>query len=156
MHDFIGKGCLCTFFLLLIASCTPSCRQWQLETACAACPNTPIAKLYLPPEASYCGLEIEFARCGSDVRMYINVFSVPFPCEVSSVEIKVSIDDVSFTSDVEVLEGGQRLLVPIDTTNQIIEALANCQTVSIRAGRYSSTLLSCNFADLFKQAFVSE
>lgn len=153
MHKFFGKGWIFPLFLLFVASCAPICRQWQIETADVVCPNYPIAKLYLPPQDSPNSLEVEFARYGSDVRMYLNVFSVPFPYdafEPSSVEISVIIDDEAFTSQAECLKGGQRLLVAPETANQVIDALVNCQTVSIKAGRYSTTLIDYNFADLFE------
>lgn len=116
------------------------------------CPSYRLGKLYLPPQNSYTGLELELTRCNNDVRMYINVFSIPFtwnPCAPTTIELMVDIDGDCYSYQADCLQGGQRLLVPSEAANRIIDALVACKSVRIQAGRYSSEILCANFASLF-------
>lgn len=146
------KGIYALFLLILFSSCSPSCRNWLQEDATAAYPCYPMGKLYLPPQSQYCGIELEFVRGSDGLRTYINVFSVPIPedaCNPGKAVLCILVDEEPHPVFVDILEGGQRCLLPPEAASIILTALSQGCSVQLKISRYSETLISDNFIPLY-------
>ena len=109
-------------------------------------------RIYLCPSNEYSGLEVEFMRTFSGVRMYINVFGLEIPPngdDLSTSQVYVSFKDYSYTFTAQRFTGGQRLLVPEETMEEIIECLTRGQPVFLRVGRYEGDIYPEQFSEIF-------
>jgi hypothetical protein len=146
------QGCLCILALFLF-NCAGNCRKWFLEEEITACPQYNSGKLYLPAEEICRGLELEIVRSASGMRMYLNTFSLPFSPDNSNPNlspffITIACDEPALFLG-ELLEGGQRVLLPIEVSQQIVSALLDNQSVVIKAGRYQTEIVPTSFAKLY-------
>lgn len=148
----VKKGALVALFLSLFLSCTKPCQQWEFEKINACFPCGEIGRIYYLESDSFCLLEPELVadRCGQ--RLYLNVYTLEFPFEEDDpgkAEIVMTIDDQSYRFMTDRFSGGQRLLIPPDATELMIQSLLACQNVRIEIGRYSANLTSNNFYPSF-------
>lgn len=144
----------CALSLVCLSSCSSPVRHWEIEQTltCNPCYNS--GKVYFPPCDEIFGLELELARGPTDYRMYLNIFSRQFPSEdEEGNKTKVSVTIAEQPTDflANRFQGGQRLLLPDEAVDQIINALIDNQTVTIAVGRYSSEIVSENFIAVFDE-----
>lgn len=93
-------------------------------------------------------------RTGEDWRGVLTVQSLPLiACDSTerTISISLTIEDEETTIEGTVFEGGQEVLLSPDDSMRIIEALLNQNCVSIKMGRYCSTLAF----EGFQQAYTT-
>jgi hypothetical protein len=147
-----------SFFFTVLTSCSPPCYQWEIQKASSCDPSYKLAKMWMVPENNYNNLELEIDRSGSDIRMYINVYSLPVSSnsdEPFSVELSVAMDDEVRIAYGELLRGGQRILLEPEITGKIISALQISQRVTISVGRYRSEITTTNFNKCFSELYCN-
>lgn len=148
----IWKKALLSAFFLLVTSCSQPCQQWQIQETITRCPYYSSGKIFLSPNEEFGTLELEIDRGSSGLKMYVNAFILEIPSlpdDCSKAELIVSIENQSFTVITDRFEGGQRLLVPSEAANIIINALLECKTICLHAGRFQSTIISTGFPQVY-------
>lgn len=99
-------------------------------------------------------MELEIDRSSSGVRMYINlsVFqaspTADNPC-IAKAELVVCEEPLVFYP--YLLEGGQRLLIPSDVTEKIIEHLCDECSLTLRLGRQEMTVIPDGFQQSYQR-----
>jgi hypothetical protein len=149
--NLISKG---AFFalLLFLFSCRVPCQRWQIEkvSASSRCFNS--GRLYLTPQDDFSGLELEITRGESGVRMYINVFSIEIKPETltqNTAFVEVKRNDEKQVFQAFLYQGGQRLLLPSQARDYIIDALYCNETIIITTDRYQSEITPNNFSEAY-------
>lgn len=145
----IGKGFLLLLSLIFfLSACAPDCRRWEIDVTDETC-----LPLYNSGRMSLAtgpcdNLELELDRGSSGLRMYINVFAMALPHsqeDDQKTNVNVEILDETWTVLAERLQGGQRLLLPPEIADIIVDALLSNQLVNISVGRYHAEILSAGF-----------
>lgn len=135
-----------------LSSCATPARQWELEKTRSCSPCFQSAKLFLPVDDNFCGMEIELTQGHCGLRMYVNVFTLEFPYTQENdakTALVITVDEVSQTIYADRFQGGQRLLLPPDASEYIILSLLANKKVDIRAGRFHSIVIPYKFESLF-------
>lgn len=148
------KGASMALFLLLVYACNTCCQDWNYQCCKACSPCQSSGRIYLCASNHFNGLEVELVLTVSDLRMYINVFGLEIPadCHDHSVsQVYVSFKDHSYTFPAARFAGGQRLLVPDMTRDEIIDYLLCDQPVFIRVGRYEADIYPERFFDVYNK-----
>lgn len=89
-----------------------------------------------------------------DLRMYINVFGLEIPPDCNdpaNSRVYISFKDHDYTFSARRFAGGQRLLVPEATRDEIVEYLCCDQPVFIRVGRYEADIYPLHFFDVYNR-----
>ena len=82
--------------------------------------------------------------------MYVNTLLLPFPCDSHNLEktqLHYLIDEIWYSTEADRLQGGQRLLMPEQSAQQIIEALLANKSIQMIVGRYDFTIISTSFCE---------
>ncbi len=146
------KRALSALFLFLI-SCT-TCHQWNLIETRADSPCFESARLYYAPEVMSCGLELELDCGTSGWRMYVNTFSLaiaPIDKNNPQATVNIEIEDIQYQFLADLFKGGQRLLLPDEARDLIIETLLQGMLVKITVGRNSEVFPPKNFAEHYEK-----
>ena len=154
----VQKGLLwkrvCVTLFLFLSSCSKNCQEWEYGEVVTCYHAYDSGRLILRPENPFSGLELELSRGCSGLRMYVNAFSLAFAKEgacCSKTRINISSGQESYTVFADRLEGGQRLLLPPEATNDIIGKLLACQSVCLSTGRYKSEITPRGFAASYQK-----
>lgn len=152
-HSWEKRAFSALFLFLLATSCSSSsCPKWQIEETitCSPCYNS--GKIFFPPPDEFSGLELELARGPDDVRMYINVFSIEISGEAddsNAAQVLVDFGGEAETFTANILQGGQRLLLPPEATERILSSLLDGDYITISVDRYKAEIPSENFPKLY-------
>jgi hypothetical protein len=142
------------FFCLLFSSCTSPFPQWEYEETATCQPCYRSGRVSLPPKDPLGGLEVEFVRTPSVLRAYLNIYAIQVtsdPQHPGKAEVKLVIEDLSENVYADILQGGQRLLLPADATEKIVNALLQDKSIDLSVGRYHSTVDPHNFVGLYNK-----
>lgn len=137
-------------FLLFFSGCAKKGPQWELERIQGDCPPQVYSKVFLIPSSTFNGIQVELVGVGSDQHLYLSVLCLqisPSSSSDSIVNVTITIEDQVYTVSAELLEGGQRVLLPEEAKDLIVCSLLNDQEVTIAMGRYRQTLISDNFKE---------
>lgn len=93
---------------------------------------------------------IEIVRDAHGDRFYINLLTFCVPCGKVAIGIQVE-GSPPATYSVEVMEGGQRLLLDGEAACQVVEALSNDLPVTLYLANRQTKLIPANFGDCFRQ-----
>jgi len=145
----IGKRALCALFLFLSLFSCSSCPQWHLEEAVTCDPLFRSSRIFYDNLDPYCQVELELVQSASGLRMYIDTFSRPLS-NSNVFTITLTIEEEAQIYSAELLQGGQRLLLPDVARDAVIDALLNEKCVQISAGPYQATILPTKFRRYFK------
>jgi len=155
----LRKGNL-LFLSFLISIFVSSCssvgqRQgWVLEKAITPYAIYDASRIFLPVDDQFRGLEVVYVRGSQGVCMFINACSIPFPTDDTcpdKTDVVVEIADSFYVVRADRLKGGQRLLMPCDITENIVEALLVGCPVYITIGRYCGELIPDNFEKVYRE-----
>lgn len=94
-------------------------------------------KIFLSYQQGICPMELEISRGSYGVRMYLNLttFSaLPCPSNPCMADIHVSSQGFSESFCAVLFEGGQRLLIPPEIVDHLIEQLWNQETLCFQVG----------------------
>lgn len=86
--------------------------------------------------------------------MYVNIFSlpvIPLPDNPFHVNVEVEVNDNIFHFCSVLMQGGQRILLPDEARDLIIEALISYNLLTLSVGRYSTTIDTDNFVELYSK-----
>lgn len=150
----LKKGFFATLFFLLSSACAPSCPQWCSDFSYANSPSQSSGRIYLCASNHFKGLELELVRTACDLRLYINVFGLEIPANCDdplTSQVYVSFRDHSYTFTAQRFVGGQRLLIPDFTRDEIIDYLICEQPVFIRVGRYEADIYPDKFFAVYNR-----
>ena len=140
---------LTTLLFLFFTACNPTCRQWECDEAvtCSRCYDS--VRLLISCDNPFNGIGVEIIGTSENLRMYLNVYAYPLlPISPDSQEVivTITIDGNDCSCNAYLFEGGQRLLVPPEFSEQIIEGLLDEQCVIISIGPYKAEIPHRNFA----------
>lgn len=138
---------LCLIFLF--ACTTTTCRQWEIQEIITKTPSFNGGRLILGPNSDYSYLELELIRNRSGIRFYINILFLQAPPLQSdstrtSMEIRFE-EQEPWMIYPFLLEGGQRLLIPGDCADFLIQALINNHSFVMQIGRNQINVVPDNF-----------
>lgn len=158
-RDLHRKGWLTilSFFLPLCSCTTAPSRQWELEKACTPYASYDSARLFLPVDDQYRGLELVLVHGSQGASMYLNACNSMLPCDpcegadFDMTPVDLVIADQYVTLMAHRLKGGQRLLLPTEAVNLIVESLFAGCPVFLTVGCYQTEITPCNFPELYYQ-----
>lgn len=119
-----------------------------MEKAVTCDPLFHSVRLFYDSQDPFCQVELELVQSASGLRMYVDTFSRPLS-NSNAFPITLTIDGESQIYPAELLQGGQRLLLPDIARDAVIEALLNGQCVEIAAGPYQIEILPTKFRKYF-------
>ncbi len=138
-------------FILVAASCQPESNSWEVKETKSRHRSHQAVRLAKKPDNPFRGMEIEFVKTSSGRRAYLNVYSLAFPstgADGKQTEVLIRSGEIEHRFLASRLEGGQRVLLPEDATNLLIEQLTNQQTVVIISGRFDVKVSPGEFPSL--------
>jgi hypothetical protein len=143
--------CLSFFLLFSCAGCGPS---WGFQKGISHCFNDNSGRIFLPPTGPTSGLSMEIVRGSYGVRMYVNVLQLEAPLDPSSPEVTPVV--LSIYGNVVVVmadrfQGGQRLLLPEDITDELIDVLLSNQSFLVYVGCYEAEIVPTGFCEAYKK-----
>lgn len=158
-HPFIGRmrPLVLPLFLsasLLISSCTQAKQNsWTFETDNT---NTPwvSARLSLPSKDIFKDLSVELIQTPNGRSMHIGAYSkrlTPTDENQQLIPLHLRINGNSSTILCQSIEGGQKLIIPEDKSNLIINHLLNGDSVSLFIEQYHAHLDPKSFKTQFKE-----
>lgn len=150
-----SQRALTVLCILLLSSCTPACRKWEIQEIMTTRPCFNAGRLILGPSSGTSNLELELVHNQTGIRFYINLlFLQAQPSKdnpsLTKVEITFENDEVWIISPY-LLEGGQRLLLAEDDAERLIQSLIEGCTFTIRIGRSQITVIPDNFLNSYEK-----
>lgn len=113
-----------------------------------------MGKISFPPANSYSGIEMDLTRLNHEVVAYLNVFSIDLAAPDQLIDVRVVIENQESTYQARILKGGQRVLLPLEATEKMIEALSEDLQVYIQMGRYEQTIDPANFSNAYGELMM--
>ncbi len=148
-----GISALC---MMLVLSCrSPKPRQWEIQEILTQTPCFNAGRLLLPPDPPTSLLELEILRNHSGIRCYLNLHSIEaMPC---SEDPACTCLEILFENQEPwvvypyLLGGGQRLLLPGEAADVLIQALLEESSFTIRMGGGELFVISNQFAAVYEK-----
>lgn len=132
--------------LLLFSSCSANRSSWNY----ASIPSAPCQRLCLAPKNSFKNLEIALQKENEGTRAIINVYAIPLkPESDGKTKVTLTLDGTSTSYTATVLEGGQRIVLPSDAEQKLINALFQKKPLVLATGRYSTEVNYEGFEEPF-------
>lgn len=159
-HRFHGKEWFAILSLFFFFSCSKPCQEWEFGQVVTPCPCYNSGRLFLPTTDPSRGLEIEIIHASSnnETLLYLGAYSLEFTGTKENPNktlVTVTIDEQSIVVAADRLEGGQKLLMPPEATQTIINALLENRVVRLKTGRYQTEILNANFCELYYKLISS-
>lgn len=153
LHTQRGFLTLC---LIVLSSCsTPTPRKWEIQEILTKNPCFNGGRLVLGPDSDCSYLELELFRNSSGIRFYLNLlFLQAPPWEEDPARTSITIlfeGQEPWVVHPYLLEGGQRLLLPGDVADFLVQALFNEQEFIIQIGRKQITVISTQFIKTYQR-----
>lgn len=151
-----GKRVLYTLSPWLLVGCCYYSSQttlWQ-NSRIHACPGFRSAFLQNVPCNQFRDIRFEIIKTECGYQYYISVFCIPLIPSCSypaSIKAHFSWNDGEVNSDLEVLQGGQKVLLPEELANVLIENLLNGSDITVKLGRYSSIIPAEGFSEAYSK-----
>lgn len=161
MCDFIFKRMLSILFLFLFTCCSsPDKQEWELQQIKAKSSLQNSGRMLFVPLEQKVDFEIELARDFTGCRFYLNFFTVhvrSLHSSSSEAEALILFDnDDSWTIYPYLFSGGQRLLLPEDVTEYLIDTLLDGRSFSVKIGNYHLTVYPENFEKIYTELMKIE
>lgn len=142
--------------LLILCSCsTPKCREWEIQENLTQVPSFNAGRLILTPDTNYSHLELELVRNNSGLRFYLNLLLMDAP-PLREDPTRTKAEILSENGEPELiypylLEGGQRLMLPGDDADALIQRLLEDNSFIIKIGRSQITVIPDNFSKAYEK-----
>ncbi len=151
-----GRALAVLPLIFFLSSCVePSSCDWQREEYHSHFPGYSSKIISLPPANDDFGLELELASYSTESdRMYINLFSLPIPENPNrpkKVDVAIAFESSTETVEADLFSGGQRILLPPEAAQKIIDSLLEGQAVTISVDRYRGEIYPENFSFNFSE-----
>jgi hypothetical protein len=140
--------------LIFLAGCSaPACRQWEIQEIETNIVCFKGGKLTLSSDSDYSHLELELIRNRSGIRFYLNIlFLKAPPCkeDPSRTRLEIRFDDQEpWIVYPYLLEGGQRLLLPGDVADILVQNLLDGHSFTIQIGRSVINVVPDHFSVVY-------
>ncbi len=136
---------------LLVGCSGETLRQWQFEEVATNRLAFNGGKLSLPPDSDFSNLELELVRSASGTRFYLNLFTLrapPLREEPNRTTVVIEFEQQEpWVVHPYLMEGGQKLLLPGEVSDYLIEALLEGIPFKIQIGRSSIQAISEGFQE---------
>jgi hypothetical protein len=153
-----SRNFLCLFLLLLSSCSTSACRQWEIQEIGSKIPCFNGGRLILEPDSDYSHLELEIIRNSSGIRFYINLLFLqasPWPKDPSRTCLTIQFSDQEpWMVYPYLLEGGQRLLLPRDVADILVQSILDENAFTLQLGRSQISVVSTNFMKSYQRLLV--
>ena len=148
--------CLIIFFT---GCSSKACREWAFIDMLTshACYNS--GKLILEPENSYSYLQMEIIRNHSGTRMYLNILLMQaLPCDDNPkmTKVEITLPDETLTVYANLLEGGQRILIPGEVADILIQTLLEGQSFTVKTGSKKIVIIPDHFQESYEKLLAIE
>lgn len=142
-------------FLTLIGCSSQTSRQWDFSEIDARNPCFNGGRLILGPDSDISNLELEITRNSSGIYFYINLLLLRAPTwkeDPSRTTLTIQFDDQDpWIIHPYLLEGGQRLLLPNDVADTLIQSILEGNSFVIQIGRSQISVISNDFATAYQR-----
>jgi hypothetical protein len=140
--------------LLSLIGCSISpCRQWEIQEISTRIPCFNGGRLILGPDSNYSHLELELNRSRAGIRFYINVLFLqapPLPHDPNRTRAEILFEDQEpWVVYPYLMAGGQRLLLPGDVADVLVQTLLDGYSFTIRLGRNQIEVVPNRFSVLY-------
>lgn len=125
-------------FLFLLSACT-STQHWKVSQH----KTTPSVYWCFKPENAFNGVSVEIIEKQCDQVAYLGVLSreiPPYDADPTKAKVTLIIDTQNLSFLAHRMQGGQRLLLPLEATKQLISALAAKKKVVVALQGFVSEL----------------
>lgn len=143
---------LITLCLLSLPACGSSLRQWEYHEILTDTPRFNSSKLVLNPEEKNSSFKLELVRCGSEIKMYMNILLLeapPHPTENKRTTVDLIFEDDTMTVYPYLLKGGQKLLFSSEICELVIQTLCENRSFTIKMGNQAISILPHSFNDSY-------
>lgn len=133
--------------LLIFSGCIDQgaldCPRWRRDSDHATCPQRS-TRLFLDCRDLSQGYQIELIRTSDDERLYINLLTWQLPA--GTMDIAIQVDDTPPESyPIQVMEGGQRILLGGAAKSTLVDALARGCTITLYLAHRKAVIHPSNF-----------
>lgn len=151
---FLQRALLALCLILLGACSSPSCREWGIQINTTRCPQFNSGRLFLNPESDQSYIELEIVRSSSGLRMYINILflrAMPYPDDPTRTKVEIFFEEEEdpWLIYPYIFEGGQRLLIPKDVSDYLIQVLQQDRSFTLKIGRFETSVVSAAFSKVY-------
>lgn len=138
--------------LLLFTACSTYIRQWELLENVTQTPQFNSGRMILPPDSDCSNIELEITRSYSGTRFYVNLLSLQAPPLQGDptrtyLEIVFEQDEKPWIVHPWLFSGGQRLLLPDEVADALIDALMMGKSFTISIGRSTIFVIPDQFCE---------
>jgi hypothetical protein len=153
--DFRYGAYIALCFIFLIGCSSQTCRQWEIDEIITKTPCFNGGRLILEPDSNCSNLEIELVRNSSGIRFYVNLLflkAFPWPEDPARTTLSIQFEgQEAWIIHPYVLEGGQRLLIPGDVADTLVQSLLDGFCFTIQIGRSQISVVPDKFIELYKR-----
>jgi hypothetical protein len=146
-------GAVSALFLFLLNACNTEERLWNFEDHASHYAPYSSKRLILNPESQTSHLEVELVKSHSGLRMYVNLLlfeALPLENQPKRTSLNIILDDgEEMTVYPYLLQGGQRLLLPEEISDLLINQLLCEHSFVISVGNKKTTVVFANFTELY-------
>lgn len=149
-------GAYLALCLLTLIGCSgQTCHQWEIDEIVTKTPCFNGGRLILGPDSDCSHLEIELVRNSSGIRFYINLLFLrasPWPEDPARTSLIIQFKDQEpWIVHPYLLEGGQRLLLPGDIADILVQFLLDGFSFTIQMGRSQINVVPTQFIELYQR-----
>lgn len=146
----LKKRALFSALFILCASCSNTTENtWNADAISGSSEH---AVLRLTGTSRFKDLEVELQRSGSETRIYLNAYGVPFKTdENNTLPVLITIDGEEYPCQGVVLKGNQSVRIPEEMETTLYEAIHTQRPVYIQVGRYSVEIQYAGFEKACKR-----
>lgn len=143
--------------LMFLAGCSPStpCKEWELQQNTTNIPCFNTGRLVLGPDSNCSNLEMEIDRSRSGIRCYINLLFLQIPPhedDPTRAQVQILFDDQEpWIVYPYLFRGGQRMLLPGDVADYLIQVLLEGYSFTIQIGRSKLEVIPVDFSESYQQ-----
>lgn len=152
---FIQRTFLVLWILFLSCCSNPLPRQWTIESSLTKYPRFNSGMMLLEADSDISYIDLQIIRSISGLNMYINILLLktpPLPEDSKRTTLELLVEGQDpYLFHPYILNGEQKLLVPNEVADYIIQLLLEDQTVVIKAGRFIITVIPDNFQEAYEE-----
>ena len=139
--------------LALLCSCSRQ-NSWSHERIYSNYPQYAYCKIaHYTPDLVH-GIDLEFVQIKNQIKSYLAIHSTPLSSLASSpkkIKVDIEIDRRNTSYICDLLQGGQRILLPEHVTQLLIDTLLSKKKITISLPGYHSSIEASNFKKKFSK-----